>query len=371
MLINKVNDRRGLRRFVYFVKELYRGEKNYVFPFFRAQMKELCKVVLQDKTYHALICERGGRVEGRILYTVMREGTDGEATAYFSFFDFYNDIDVARGLFCEMQRHAAALGAVRVEGPYCPYDPDVRRGVLTNRFEKLPSVFLTYNYPYYTEIYEALGLTKLTDTLSMTVPMTDKVYKKAERFGRMFRSDELVLSTLSKRTLEDDIRAVADIMASATTEINYESAPTADTIRGIFKKMRLFIRYEYVIIARERATGRAVGFIVFLPELNQAFRHFGGRIRPIKYLCMLNRIDKVRGWLQYIIPEYQGTSLLAMMFSRAGAAMQKDGIREFEGGTIVEANAKSYKVFECFDGYIDKVYRIYDGRIGQQISDKQ
>lgn len=363
MLISKVDNRRDLRRFIHFVKELYRDEENYVFPFFRAQMKELCKVVLQDKTYHALICERGGRVEGRILYTVMREGTDGEATAYFSFFDFYNDIDVARGLFCEMQRHAATLGAVRAEGPYCPYDPDVRRGVLTNKFEKLPSVFLTYNHPYYTEIYEALGLNKLTDTLSMTVPMTEKVYKKAERFGRMFKNGELDLTTLNKRTLNDDIQAVADIMASATTEINYESAPSTDMIRDIFKKMRLFIRYEYVIIARERSTGRAVGFIVFLPELNQAFRHLRGRLDLIKYFRYAKRINKVRGWLQYVIPEYQGTSLLAMMFSRAGAAMQKDGIEEFEGGTIVEDNAKSYKVFESFDGYVDKVYRIYEGRI--------
>lgn len=362
-MIVRVKDRRGVVRFVRFVGELYRDEPNYVLPFYSVQIKELTRFVLKEKKYHALMYVSEGRVKGRILYTVMPDEKSGEVTSYFSFFDFCNDLSVARALLDEMRRHSSELGAVRVEGPYCPYDPDTRRGVLTNKYDKLPSVFLTYNYPYYTEIYDALGLVKHTDTLSMTVPMTDKVYKKAERLGRMFKSDELVISTLSSKTLNSDIQAVADIMSSATTEINYESAPSFNMIKGIFKDMRLFIKYEYVLIARERATGRAVGFIVFLPELNQVFRHLGGRLRPLKYIRLSRKIDKVRGWLQYVIPEYQGTSLLGLMFSRAGAAMQKDGILEFEGGTIVEENAKSYKVFEYFDGYIDKVYRIYEGKI--------
>ena len=90
------------------------------------------------------------------------------------------------------------------------------------------------------------------------------------------------------------------------------------------------------------------------------FSKLSGKLNILKFFLHRNRVTKVRGWLQYIVPEYQNTLLLALFFAHAAKNLSRDGITEFEGGTIVEANSPSFSVFKPFGGYIDKVYRIYE-----------
>ncbi len=358
-MIERVTTKRQLKKFIDFVKDLYSNEENYVLPFFRLQYKELAPLVLKEKSYHALLAIENGKTLGRLLYTFMPDHTRGKRVAYFSFFDFYENFEVAKALVDEMTRHAEKEGVRVFEGPYTPYDPDTRRGVLTNRFDALPSVFLSYNYPYYVDFYEKLGFHKATDTLSISLHLTDEVYKKAERLGSMMKGTSLSIRTLDRTHLEDDIAAVASVMAEATTEMNYEGAPDKETIAAIFNSMSLFIEDEYIVIAREKESGRAVGFIVILPELNQIFSKMKGRLDIVKYIHYRKRINKARGWLQYVIPEYQRTALLAMLLATAGKAMKKNGILYFEGGTVVEQNERSFGVYRHFGGEIDKRYRIF------------
>ncbi len=358
-MIKIVENKKQLMKFIKFIKELYKENKYFVYPFFNSLKKELKKEVLKDKTYRALLYIEDKKVRGRILYTFKYDKKNKQKKCYFSFFDFYNDFKIAESLVDFMKEDAQKNDVHIYEGPYCPYDPDTRRGVLTNCFEKMPSVFLTYNYEYYLDIYEQLGFTKLIDTYSMHVDINDYVFKKASKIGRMAKTDDIIVSTLNRQNLKEDIMAVSKIMASATSEINYEEAPSYEMIESIFNNMKMFIKDEFVIISREKATNKPIGFLIILPELNQIFCHFKGYFNLFKFLYYRNKINKVRGWLQYIIPEYQNTMLLGLMFSYAGKQMEKDHIKEFEGGTIVEENIKSYKAFEHFGGYLDKIYRIY------------
>ena len=357
-MIIKVETKKQLKDFIYFPKTLYQDEPNYVYPFFRVLTKELTRLVLKEKTYHALLFVYNREILGRILYTFERK-SENESICYFSFFDFYEDLSVAKALVDRMAEHMKAEGVSRMEGPYAPYDPDTRRGVLTNRFDALPSVFLTYNYPYYVDIYEKLGFLKVTDTLSISLPLTDAVYTKAERMGKLMKKANVTVTHLDRKHLAEDISAVASIMKEATTEMNYESAPDEEKIASVFREMSLFIEDEYVILAREKDTGRAVGFLVILPELNQVFCRLKGSLDLIKYFLYKKKINKVRGWLQYVVPEYQRTTLLAALLAYAGKSMQKRGITAFEGGTVVEANERSFGVYRHFGGEIDKRYRIY------------
>lgn len=357
-MIVKIDNKKQLKQFIYFPKTLYKNEKNYVMPFFSVQIKELTQLVLKDRSYHALIYLNENKVLGRILYT-FKIDKNGQKKCYFSFFDFINDIEVAKSLIDKMQCHANNCGYTCLEGPYCPYDPDTRRGILTNCFDKLPSVFLSYNYPYYVDIYEKLGFNKVTDTYSVSVDVTQKAYKKAEKISNIFSTDKIQYNYLNRKKIKDEIQAIFDIMKESSTEINYESPPTYQMIESIFNDMKFFLKDEYVVIAREKETLKAVGFAVCIPELNQIFCKFNGKFNIFTYLKNKNKINKVRGWLQYVIPKYQKTFLLCSLFNQVGKSMQKNGIIEFEAGTIVEDNKASYKAFEHFGGYIDKIYRIY------------
>jgi hypothetical protein len=356
-MIVRVDNKKQLKKFIYFVKELYKNEENYVFPFFSIQKKELTKYVLKEKTYYALMYIENNKVLGRILYT-FREDNNKVKKCYFSSFDFYNNLEVAKKLIDEMQIHAKNNNCYKLEGPYCPYDPDTRRGVLTNNFSKLPSVFLTYNYPYYCTIYEKLGFYKVIDTLSFKIDLNEKVYKKIKLFNKL-STNNIEISCLNRKDIKNEIKAVTDVMREASTQMNYTDAPSYKMVESIFKSMKFLLEDEFIIIAREKESKKAVGIVICIPELNQVFCKLKGKLNIISYLKHKKNINKVRGWLQYVIPKYQKTPLLASMFGLLGDGLQKRNIIEFEGGTIVEENINSFKVFEHFGGVKDKIYRIY------------
>ena len=96
-----------------------------------------------------------------------------------------------------------------------------------------------------------------------------------------------------------------------------------------------------------------------LPDFNQVFKKTKGRIKPIKILMAKRKITKARGTMQYIVPEYQNTGLIAYIFNSLYDEFIISGITDFEAGTMMENNPKPINAFKKFGGEIIKTYRIY------------
>ena len=127
--------------------------------------------------------------------------------------------------------------------------------------------------------------------------------------------------------------------------------------------MKLFINPDFVRIARENETNKPVGFCFVLPDFNQIFKKTKGRLRPIKMLLEKKHITKARGMMQYIVPEYQNTGLIAHIYQTLFDVFVEQGYTHFEGGTMMEDNPKPINAFKKFGGEIIKVYRIYGREI--------
>lgn len=365
-MIVTVDSTKSLRQFVYFIKTLYKDNPHYVFPLFKVQMKELKKAVLADKDYTAILSVEQNEVRGRLLYTYSTSKDKDEKICFFSFFDAVDDMKVAKELFDRMESDMKRDGITYAEGTYTPYDPDTRRGVLVNGFDIDPTLFTSYNYQYYQKLIEHCGYRKKIDTVSLGVNTGHENGKLLKALAAMFfRRHDVTIRPLDYSKLDQQIDAIHHILQKATNELVYQEAPSIEMVRNVAKNLKLFINPDFIPIAFENNTGEPIGFCLALPDFNQLFKKTKGRIKPIYLLLNKQKINKVRGILQYVVPKYQGTGLIGALFNSIYENFPKYGITEFEAGTMLENNLRPIKVFQRLGGKIIKTYRIFGKDLNQ------
>ena len=360
-MILQVNNKQDLKRFIYFITDLYKDDPYYVFPIFRAQKKELREIVLEEKTYKAILSvDETDTVQGRLLFTYDHSKKQGKDICYYSYFDTINDSAVVKEMFDFMEADMKLHNIDYSEGTFSPFDPDTRRGVMVKGFNQDPSIFTSYNYEYYGTLLEEYGYTKAIDTVLLNADVNQKSKKRLNTFSKFFqRSHDVRVDSLDWNNLERDLKDVEEVIRLASNEIVYQDAPTMEMIRNVAEQMRFFLNPRFVKIARENQTDKPVGFCLVVPDFNQVFKQTKGKIRPLKILRLKKKITRARGQMQYIVPEYQNTGLIGHIFNVVFDDFVETGITDFEGGTMMENNHKPITAFQKFGGEITKIYRIY------------
>lgn len=357
-MIIKVCNKSLLKKFTYFITDLYKDTKQYAYPIFFSLKKELEKVVLEKNTYTAILCEKNNKICGRLLYTVDYSKQRRENIGYFSYFDCINDIEVARELMNYMESDLTTR-VPYIEGTFSPFDPDTRRGILVKGFDKDHTFMTSYNFDYYEKLLLDLGYEKAYDTYTVQIPLEksniEKVCSMGEKVDKLL---DVKVENLNLKNLDTDIADIHSILQIATTELNYQEAPSLELITNFANSIKLFLNPEFVKIAREKETGKAIGFCLVLPDYNQILKRTKGKFNPLLFLTLKNKIDSVRGILQYVIPEYQKKGVIVLIYYKLYQTFAEYGIKKFEGGTILEDNSDSWGALVKFGGEISKIYRI-------------
>ena len=359
-MIVKVETKKQLKNFIHYIEELYKDDSHMVYPIFKELTKELTEEVLNTKKYTALLAYKKSKIVGRIMYTIDESKKQDKDICYFSYFDAINDKEVAKELFAYMEKEMKADGISYLEGTFAPYDPDNRRGILIKGFDSDPIIFTSYNFEYYKELLEAVGCYKAIDTVLLDAPVDENSKKRLKVFAKYFqRSHDVRVDSLNMKNIDSDIQDIHTILLSATTDIVYQDAPSIELIETVAKQMKIFLKPDFVIIARDNVTNKPLGFCFVLPDYNHVFKLTKGKIKIVKFLLERRKITRARGMMQYVVPEYQNTGLIGYMYKVLFDVFERDGYTHFEGGTMMEDNPKPINAFKKFGGEIIKVYRLF------------
>lgn len=360
-MIKKVENRKDLKRFIYYVKDLYKDNPHYIYPLFSVLNKELKKEVLRSQNYTALLSlDKFDNIQGRLLYRIEMNIKENKKSCYFSYFDAINSKQVTNELFDYMEQDMKSNGCKHAEGSFTPYDPDNRRGILINSFNSDPVIFTSYNMSYIPKLLEDYGFTKKIDTFSVIPETNEKNIKRLKTLGNYFeRKYNIDVDYIDFNNLDKEIEDIHTILQEADNEHIYQETPSIDLIRSVAESLRLFLDKRIIRIARVRDTKRPIGFCFCLLDFNQVFKKLKGKVRPIRMLLLKRKITKVRGMMQYVVPDYQGTGLIGYMYKKIFDEFETMGITEFEAGTMMEGNTKPVEAFNKFGGNISKTYRIY------------
>ena len=359
-MIKEVSEVKDLKRFIYYVKDLYKDDGHYIYPSFYIVLKELKKEVLQHKTSKAILFLDKEQVQGRLLYNFKYNQKNDLKTCYFSYFDCIDDIAVSDALFAYMEEDMKNNEIFNSEGTYSPFDPDNRRGILVKGFDDDPVIFTSYNFPYYEKLLINYGYKKTHDTVSLQPVISEENERKLNALVSMFkRRFNVEVSTIDLNNIDKELEDIHKIFEVATTDVIYQEAPSLELIKKVAKTLRPLIKKEIVIIAREKDTGEPIGFAVCLLDYNQIFKLTKGKLKIFKFLRSKKYINRSRAMMQYVVPKYQSTGLLIAIYDKIYEGFKKLGIKNFEAGTIMEENFKSMTSFSKFGGEVKKVYRIF------------
>ena len=360
-MIIQVSTKKDLKRFIYFVKDLYKDDPHYIYPLFSIIFKEFKKIILDDMTYKAILSVNSDNViQGRLLYTIEHNTKEEIDICYWSYFDCIESMEVSSELFNHMEQDMKKSNVTVSEGSFTPYDPDNRRGILIDGFDSDPIIFTSYNKQYYPTLLEDYGYEKYRDTFSV-IPVENEEHKeRLEKYARFFeRRFKVNLDYINFKNVEKEIKDIHEILSESDHEVIYQETPTIDKIRDVAQNLRLFLDKRIIIIAREAETKKPIAFAFCLLDFNQVFKKTKGRIMPIRILFYKRKITKARGMMQYVIPKYQGTGITAYIYRKIYQEFKKMGITDFEGGTMMEDNMRSLTSFAKFGGDKAKTFRIY------------
>ena len=196
--IKEVRTRRQLRKFVNFPEKLYKDNPYYVPPLVFDQMDTLdqkkgaAQEFCDSKLYLAYKDgELAGRVAAIVNHLANKQWDHKEVR--FGWYDFIDDPEVARALMDKVEEFGRQYGMESVVGPlgFTDFDPE---GLLVEGFDRLSTMALIYNHPYYVKYIEDMGFTKDADWIEFKMEIPEKLPDRIDRICNIIQERNSKLS---------------------------------------------------------------------------------------------------------------------------------------------------------------------------------
>jgi hypothetical protein len=368
--VRPVAGRRDLKRFIELPYRLHRDDPRWVPPL-RFERRQFLDRNKNPFFHHAeaeyFLCERDGDVVGRITAQIdqrwdeFQGGNDG----MFGFFEVESDPEVAGALIETAGGWLRDRGRERMLGPM-DFTTNDECGVLVDGFDEPPIILQPWHPPYYSELFEGLGLTKAMDMWMWDLwlgklkqgnefdPMIEAAAKVSEEKG-------VVVRKMRKRDLENEIARFMEVYNEAWSR-NWGFVPiTAEEVAFQARTLKPILVEDWAMIAEKG--DEVVGAALTLPDFNQVLKKMNGRLFPFgwwHFLTGRGKIDRVRVFALGVKRQYQHLGVAAALYKRhretATWMPQKGG----QTGWILETNKAMNRAMEGMGGTIASTYRLYE-----------
>jgi GNAT superfamily N-acetyltransferase len=310
---------------------------------------------------------RDGRPVGRIAAFVDRTHNQlhQERTGFFGFFESVNDPAVAEALLTTARRWLAERGMDRIRGPMNPSIND-ECGLLVEGFERPPVLMMRYNPPGYAALLEGTGLTRVKDLLAFIISVAEAPETRLRKVRRHLeeRHPELRLRMITRQSLPQDVPLIKRVYNEAW-ENNWGAVPLSEPeIDFLVERLAPLLVNGLVWMAE--CHGEPVGFLLALPDFNEALQPLRGRLlswgllRAVPYLAGWRKPRIMRLVALGVRAEYRGRGLEAAMLAETLTACQREGFQECEASWVLEDNEAVQRVIRIFGGKRYKAYRLYE-----------
>ncbi|MFW5598559.1 MAG: N-acetyltransferase, partial [Bacteroidales bacterium] len=187
--IKRVSSKQELKTFIRFNYEFYK-DSPYSVPDLYDDMlgtfspKKNAAFEFCEADYFLAL--KGGKVVGRVAAIINRRANErwNKKQVRFGWIDFIDDENVSRALIDTVMAWGRERGMTEIAGPLGFTDMDAE-GMLIEGFDQLSTMATIYNYPYYPEHIERLGLEKAADWVEMKIYIPESIPEKHQRIANI------------------------------------------------------------------------------------------------------------------------------------------------------------------------------------------
>lgn len=307
------------------------------------------------------VAYRDGQPVGTIAATVDHAQQEiKKGVGFFGFYEFVDDLDVARALMdaaCDFLRRK---GMIEVQGPF-NYNSNHDFGLLIDGFDTPACLLNPHGRPYYGPTLDKLGFVKEADWYAYwlaAVPVPEQVARISERF--LSRHPNVTLRTVDMKNFDRDLRHVLDIYNDAWSENHGHIHVSEEEFLSAAADLKQVLDPRLVWFAE--IDGEVAAVSVTLPDYNQVFKKMNGSIFPFGWYYFLTakrHIDQLRVFILGVKKKFQKMPIGAPLYVKTWEQGLTMGVKGADASLIVEDNHRMRGAIEKLGGKIYKTYRIY------------
>jgi hypothetical protein len=369
-----VGSRAELERFIRLPMRLNAGDPNYIAPLLM-ERREALSPKTNPFFAHAdvqfWLAVRNGRDVGRISAQIDHlSPQDSGKAGHFGMIAAEDDPDIFAALFRTAEAWLRDRGCDRAVGPLnLSINEEV--GLLVDGFDTPPMVMMGHDRPYVGVRVEEQGYAKARDVYayrcSVTADLPDPILKRVRRG----LPPGVTVRQLDMSRYDAEVRALTEILNDAWAD-NWGFTPTTEAeTRQLAKSLKPVIDPRMTLFAE--IDGEPAGFVIFLPNINEAIADLNGRLLPFGWLKLLWRL-KVRGLKTVRVPlmgvrkkfatTRRGQLLPFLLMDTVTLAARKLGVQWGELSWVLEDNEAMNRISAAIGSPVYKTYRIYEKALG-------
>jgi hypothetical protein len=314
------------------------------------------------------LARRDGRDVGRITAQIdplSQPQASDERVGHFGCLSAEDDPEVFAALLRTAEDFLRSKGVTHVQGPFSLCINE-ETGLLVDGFDTPPMLLMGHDPVYSAARLEALGYQREKDVyaymMDLDAPLPNPVRKMLERP----LPPSITIRPLNFKDYANEIRRMVDIFNDAWRG-NWGFVPiTEPEGEAMAKQMKMLLDDRLVWFAE--ADGKAVAFMVTLPNINEAVRDLNGRLFPFGWAKLLWRLKMHRlksarvplmGVRQSLSGTFLGSLIPLKLIATSITGAKSIGLRFIELSWILEDNLPMRRIIERLGTRAYKTYRVY------------
>ena len=339
---------------------MYKGNKYYVPALVMDELNTL------DKTKNAAFefCEaeyylayKEGKLVGRVAAIVNHKANEAWKVKQvrYGWFDFIDDIEVSSALLDAVISFGKSRGMTQIVGPlgFTDFDPE---GMLVDGFDRISTLALIYNHPYYPEHMKKLGYTKETGWVEYRLTIPEEVPERLERLSEVVLNRynlKLIKKTSSQIKKENYGQKVFNLINQTYCKLYGYSLLSEKQIDAYVNQYLGFVDAKMLSFVEDE-NGDLIGTGLTIPSLAKALQKCSGELLPFGWWQLLKtmyikRPDTLEMLLIGVRPDYQNKGVPTLIFTDLIKIANSLGFRYGETNANLETNTAVQALWEPFE----------------------
>ena len=360
-----VSSKQEMKTFVRFGNKFYEGNKYYV-P--SMPMDDLATFNKEHNAAFAFseaeffLAYKDGKIVGRVAAIINNKANQawGVKQVRFGWIDFIDDMEVSGALLDAVSEFGRKRGMTQIVGPlgFTDFDPE---GMLVEGFDRISTMALIYNHPYYPEHMKKHGFSKETGWIENRITIPEVLPEKFERIANIVQEKyNLVVKKLTVKQIRKQNygRKFFELVNQTYCHL-YGFSLLSDKQIDDFVNVYLSLIDSRMLTFIEDQEGNLIAGGISMPSLAEALQKCRGEFFPFGWWHLLKamfvkRSDTVELLLIGVLPEWRTKGVVSLVFRDLVATYNKLGFKYAETNAMLEDNFKIQAIFSSFDREVHK-----------------
>ena len=362
--VKEIHTREELNTFVEFPFTLYHEHPYWVPPIKKEELEVLDKTknpVFKNAEAAFFLAYKDEKVVGRIAAMINWIEVDHlqKRKVRFGWFDTIDDVNVTKALLEAVRTFGHAHNMSFMEGPVGFSNLD-KAGMLVEGYEEMNTMITHYNYPYYVEHMQQLGMEKLAQWVEYEIKISsfEDSPEKVRRFGEMIleRYQLNVLHFTKTKQLLPYVEQMFVLLEETYNKLQTFVPVQPYQIQHYKEKYFRYIHPEYIKCVADK-NGKLVAFVIIMPSFTKALKKANGKMFPWGIFHVLNAQyfnHRASFYLIGVHPEYQNKGVTAIIFNEIQKLFNKKGITVVETNPELEENDAIQNMWKNYEHRLHK-----------------